>query len=187
MSLAKRIITSRRTNAAIAFTGAIALSFFLLNWPNLREYRQVVFVDAALEGNVTLMKLLLFIGADANGLECQQVRCRTPLIAATQTGQHEAVQLLLARGADVDQRMKRGQTPLMFASYYGHTELVRLFLANGADVNADFGGDTALTWAKQKRHAEVISLLVANGANRPLASSTILRFDRAGSSEILNP
>jgi ankyrin repeat protein len=96
------------------------------------------------------MKLLLPVGADVNELECQTPRCLTPLIAAAETGQYEAAQLLLERGADVNKRMKRGQTALMFAS----------------DVNADSEGETALSWARQKRHAEITSLLISRGATR---------------------
>ncbi len=112
------------------------------------------------------MKLLLAVGADANEFECQTDRCRTPLIAAAQGGRCEAVQVLLARGANVNKRMKRGQTALMFASYYVHTEVVRLLLTNGADVNADFEGDTALSWTKQKGNGEIANLLIASGATR---------------------
>ena len=167
MLSAKKMITRRRVAAVAAFTGAIVFSLVLLSWPNLRNYRQPAFVESAFNGNVGRLKLLLAVGADANEFECHTARCRTPLIAAAGAGQYEAVQLLLARGADVNKRMKRGQTALMFASYHGHTELVRLLLASGADVNADFEGeDTALSWAKQKGHAEIVNLLMATGATR---------------------
>lgn len=166
MLLVKKMIIGRRVPAAIAFTGAIVFSLVLLSSPNLRNYRQVSFVESAYNGNIGCMKLLMAVGADANEFECQNARCRTPLIAAAEAGQYEAAQLLLARGADVNKRMTRGQTALMFASYHGHTELVRLLLGNGADVNADFEGDTALNWAKQKGHAEIVNLLIATGATR---------------------
>jgi hypothetical protein len=166
MSLTKKMITGRRVAAAAAFTGAMVFSLVLLSWPNLSNYRQAAFVESAFNGNISWMKVLLAVGADANGFECQTPRCRTPLIAAAGAGQCEAAQLLLARGADVNKRMKRGQTALMFASYYGHTEAVKLLLASGADVNADFEGDTALSWAKRKDHAEIVNLLIATGATR---------------------
>lgn len=166
MLLTKRIITDRRVAAAIAFTGAIVLSLVLLSWPNLRNFRQAAFVESALNGNVGRMKLLLALGADANEFECHAARCRTPLIAAAQGGKCEALQVLLARGADVNKKMKRGQTALMFASYYGHIQAVRLLLTSGADVKADFEGDTALSWAKQKGHGEIADLLIASGATR---------------------
>jgi Ankyrin repeats (3 copies) len=131
------MITGRRVAAAVAFTGAIVFSVVLFTWPNLRNYRQAAFVESALEGNVGRMKLLMAVGADANEFECPIARCRTPLIAAAGAGQYEAAQLLLARGAHVNKRMKRGQSALLFASDYSHTEMVRLLLTSGADVNAD--------------------------------------------------
>lgn len=160
------MITGRRVAAAVAFTGAIVFSLLLFIWPNLRDYRQVAFIESALDGNVGRMKLLLAVGADPNGFECPTARCRTPLVAAAGEGHYEAAQLLLARGADVNRRMKRGQSALMFASYYGHTEMVRMLLTKGADVNADFEGDTALGWARQKGHAEIADLLIKSGATR---------------------
>ena len=160
------MITARKIGATVAFTGAIVFSLVLIAWPNLHRYRQLLFVDSALYGNVGRMKLLLALGADVNKFECQTPRCLTPLIAAAETGQYEAAQLLLERGADVNKRMKRGQTALMFASYHGHIDVGRLLLASGADVNADFEGDTALSWAKQKDHAEIVNLLITSGATR---------------------
>ncbi len=62
--------------AAVAFTGGIVLSLLLFNWPNLRNYRQAVLVSSALEGNVSLMEVLLVVGADTDGFECPNVRCR---------------------------------------------------------------------------------------------------------------
>ena len=166
MLLTTKMITGRRIAAVVAFTVALVLSLVLLSWPNVRNYRQAAFVESALNGNVGWMKLLLAAGADVDEFECPTARCRTPLIAAAQGGRCEALQLLLARGADVNKKMKRGQTALMFASYYGHTEAVRLLLTSGADVNADFEGDTALSWAKQEGHGEIADLLIATGATR---------------------
>ncbi|HEU4507238.1 MAG TPA: hypothetical protein VFR78_03300 [Pyrinomonadaceae bacterium] len=57
MSLLNSIITRERIVAAVAFTGAIAIALLLFSWPNLRNYRQALFVDSALEGNVSLMQL----------------------------------------------------------------------------------------------------------------------------------
>lgn len=166
MLSSKKMITTKRIGQAVAFVAAIVFSLALFSWPRLSNYRQTAFVDASFSGRITTMKLLMALGADVNGFECNTARCRTPLIAAAGAGQSEAVQLLLARGADVNKRMQRGQTALMFASYYGHTELVRVLLARGADVNADFEGDTALSWAKEKDHAEIVNLLIATGAAR---------------------
>lgn len=166
MFLVKRIITAKRFGAATAFLGTIALSLLLFVLPNLHDYRQALLVYSALNGNTSRMKLLFALGADANELECQTAHCWTPLYAAAAADQYEAVQVLLARGADVNKKLKRGQTALMIASYHGDTDMVRLLISSGADVNGDCDGDTALSWAKEKGHTEIVNLLIATGATR---------------------
>ena len=46
------------------------------------------------------------------------------------------MELLLARGADVNVKDNKNQTALMVASQNGHREIVELLLAKGADINA---------------------------------------------------
>ena len=166
MFLVKKIITTKRFGAASAFLGTIFLSLLLFVWPNLHDYRQALLVYSSLNGNTSRMKLLFALGADANEFECQTANCWTPLYAAAAANQSEAVQLLLARGADVNKKLKRGQTSLMIASYHGDIEMVRLLISSGADVNSDCEGETALSFAKQKGHAELANLLIATGASR---------------------
>ena len=166
MSSAKNVITRRRVGATIAFSAAIAFSLILLTWPNLHYYRQSALVDASLNGKLSRMKFLLALGADANEFECPNVRCLTPLVAAVEANQSEAVRLLLARGANVNKRLRRGQTALMFASYKGNTEMVKFLLSNGADPTADCEDNTALHWAEEKGHPEIVNLLLAAGATR---------------------
>ena len=159
-------ITPRRFGAASAFLGAIFLSLLLFIGPKLQGQRQAFLVYSALNGNISRMKLLLALGADANELECQTAYCLTPLVAAASANQSAAVQMLIARGADVNKKLKRGQTALMIASFHGDTEMVKLLIASGADVNADYEGDTALSWAKQKGHQDVAKLLIEAGATK---------------------
>ena len=71
------------------------------------------------------------------------------------------VQMLLAKGADVNAKDYDGITALMLASDQGIKEYVQVLLANGADVNArDNEGKTALAHASR----EVIELLRKAGA-----------------------
>jgi ankyrin repeat protein len=50
----------------------------------------------------------------------------TPLHAAALTGQYEAVELLINKGADVKSKNNRGMTPLQLASQRGHQHIVEL-------------------------------------------------------------
>ena len=76
------------------------------------------------------------------------------------------MQLLLAKGADVNAKNNAGSTALMAASEKGHKEVVELLLAKGADVNAKANaGWTALMYASQNGDKEVVELLLAKGAD----------------------
>jgi ankyrin repeat protein len=56
---------------------------------------------------------------------------------AARTGNPEPVQLLIARGADVNARETwQGETALMWAAAEDHPEVVKLLAARGADLNA---------------------------------------------------
>ncbi len=60
----------------------------------------------------------------------------TPLHHALQLRSTEMVALLLARGADVNQRDRDGWTPLMTAAYGDDAADVKVLVAHGADPNA---------------------------------------------------
>jgi ankyrin repeat protein len=74
----------------------------------------------------------------------------SPLMHAV--GDLEMVKLLIANGADVNQKNVRGATALMAAAIDGTASVVRYLLEQGADVNArDKDGTTALMCAEGRR------------------------------------
>lgn len=154
----------KRVLAITIFFGAFLFSTMLVAVSKVLTHRQASFAEAAWDGNIALMKVLLAAGADVNEPACKYERCLVPIVAAAWTGQNDAIQLLLDRGANVNASMKRGQTALMIASYHGHLETVRLLLSEGADVNASFDGITALKWAAENNHTEIVELLRQTGA-----------------------
>ena len=133
---------------------------------SIRNYRQRLFVEAALRGEITRMRFLLAVGASVDDPACQTSMCAPPLVAAAFNRSTQPVQLLLDEGSNVNDKMPRGQRALMVADYHGHTDTVKLLLSKGADVNADFEGDTALQWARQNGHADIADLLAKAGAAR---------------------
>ncbi len=73
------------------------------------------------------------------------------------------VNLLLARGADVNAKDNRSVTPLMLALANGYPDVVPLLLDRGADVNArDNTGKSPLMYASPQ--LPLIKMLLAKGA-----------------------
>ena len=75
-------------------------------------------------------------------------------------GLHKTVGLLIARGADVNERSKLGVTALMFA----HDEDAPMLIDHGADVNAASNGFTALMAALDRRHLGTAKAIIERGA-----------------------
>ena len=88
----------------------------------------------------------------------------TPLLHAAEGGHKEIIELLIAKGADVNAKNLRGETSLYDVVGRGHKEIAELLIAAGADVNAkDNDGSTPLHNAA--KHDEVVELLIAAGAD----------------------
>ena len=95
----------------------------------------------------------------------------SPLHHAAFIGDLELTEMLIAGGADVDERDVNGYTPLLLAIREGHTDLAKVLIANGADVNAsavgDSGKDTSpLDLSVIIDDRELESLLLKKGARR---------------------
>jgi len=93
----------------------------------------------------------------------------TELIAASQVGERERVEELLAAGADVDPEGEGHRTSLrtalMMAVRSGHLEVVRILLEAGADLNTgDISGKTALMRAAGLGDVEIVKILLEAGS-----------------------
>lgn len=72
----------------------------------------------------------------------------------------EACRLMLAYGADIDERGTEWKTALMHAAAGGSLDLCKLLISCGADPQAcDAFGRTAAWWAERGGHSRVASLL----------------------------
>ena len=88
----------------------------------------------------------------------------TGLSWAAAEGQNEIVDLLIAKGADVNAKGELG-TPLDCAIVCGHKEIAELLIAEGADVNVKiWDGSTPLDFAIEEDETQIADLLRKHGA-----------------------
>ena len=119
--------------------------------------------DAAGEGDIEAVKQYLSAGADVNE-KAVNWNGFTPLhLAASMKGNKEIVELLIAKGADVNANSESGSTPLHGAN---NGEIVELLITKGSNVNARTGvGQTPLLLAVIFGQKEIVKILVAKGAD----------------------
>ena len=89
----------------------------------------------------------------------------TPLALMSTYGRHDAVELLLARGAAVDLPHPLLGTPLMLALRNGNVKIARALLEHGADVDACCAGYDPLASAVAANSTECVRLVLAAGAD----------------------
>jgi len=145
--------------------------------------------EAASIGDIILVQRIIENGTDVDSID--YYNNRTALHRAAISGRRDVVELLLAKGADIDRKDNDGRTPLDYALQNGHTEIAELLIAQGAtvssihvavqvgdlekvnafleqdaDVNAkDKQGKTVLFYAVEHNHKDIVELLIAKGAD----------------------
>ena len=126
-------------------------------------------------GHIPVVELLLEMCADTNRADMANGSpVRYPLtIAASDTPEpirSDLLEMLIARGADVDQTDASGQTALMRAAEQGHLASMRLLIEANADIESqDLQGQTALMRAAENQHEGAIALLQASLLERAQA------------------
>jgi ankyrin repeat protein len=69
--------------------------------------------------------------------------------------------ILLARGANVNERNTSGRTPLCIASYYGCKEIIITLLTHSADINMkNIDGWTPLHIASANGYKELVMIAI---------------------------
>ena len=101
----------------------------------------------------------------------------TPLLFAARVGDLASAKLLVAAGADVNDRAPSGTSAVVVAAHSGHGELAAFLLENGADPNSAGAGYTALHAAILQKDEPLVDALLVHGANpnAPLLKSTPVR------------
>jgi ankyrin repeat protein len=129
---------------AMIIFGAAAL----LMGSSCRRLSAAHFFSAACDGDIKKATNLLELGVDVNATDGMS---NSALTLAEGCKRHDTpsrvqlVELLIAKGAEVNHRESDGSTALMNAAGNGDTPAVNALLRNGASVNiADKEGETAL-------------------------------------------
>ena len=101
----------------------------------------------------------------------------TALLLAARAGDVESARILLAKGADPNDRQPDGLTALGLAAYSGEGPVGMLLLEKGADPNVADIGYTALHAAVLRSQVDLVKALLAHGANPnvKLTKGTVIR------------
>ncbi|XP_061534047.1 cortactin-binding protein 2 isoform X1 [Phycodurus eques] len=145
--------------------------------------RPLLLLQAASQGNVTLLSMLLH---QPHPTTPDHAHCTTAtdnqttrhppqdlnnltaaLFAAAHHGHAECVKLLLSSGSPADVSGQNRFTPLHFAATHGHSGCVEALLVAGAAVDAAAdGGQTALFLASGAGRKHCVHILLSAGADR---------------------
>ena len=88
------------------------------------------------------------------------------LLKSIEDGNHDAVQVFLSCGVDLEVRDERNWTPLMISSFNGNEEFALLLVKCGAKITAqDKNGYTPLHWAAFNGYSNVVKMLLEKGAD----------------------
>ncbi len=129
---------------------------------------------AAQSGDAVMVYLLLDNNAESDAANGAGV---TPLMVASASGNPDAADVLIERGANPNATEKTyGQTPLMFAAANNEADIIAVLVEKGADVAAatkvrtsstsePMGGLTALHYAVRQGNVEAVDALLDRGAD----------------------
>ncbi|KAF4191983.1 hypothetical protein CNMCM8927_008726 [Aspergillus lentulus] len=118
---------------------------------------------AAIKGNETLIRCLLELGADSNGIGGELAGV---LHIAAVNGDESTTGLLLENRADPNTKGGIYGFTLQAAVEEGHENIIRMLLDNGADVNLGGGPyGNAFQAAVENGDQDIVELLLAHMAN----------------------
>lgn len=155
------------TGTRAAFTksvraGIAVLAFLLLYVTSGTVFANQQMQEAAEAGDVAALEKLLNAEVNVNARMTDE---STALHWAVLRDQFDAVDFLIANGADVEARNRNGVFPLYLAAVNGSATVTEQLLHAGADANATMpSGETVLMFAARTGVVDVLEPLLAFGA-----------------------
>ena len=118
--------------------------------------------DAAGNGNIEAVKQHIAAGTDVNASTRRNgVTAVKALSVAAASGHKEIIELLIANGADVNEKSLFSRTPLRGAAQKGHLEMMELLISKGADLNEDL----LLHGVAESGQEKAVEFLISKGLN----------------------
>ena len=146
--------------------GALALLLACGMWGNcgtsLAQPDPVAYGNRVESGDISQVRAWLAAGLDPDFLAD---RIGTGLMIAAWYGNLPMMELLVARGANVNKVNALGEQALMHAAWRGQSDAIKWLLAKGAKVNSTPMRWSALHYAAFGGHGDAAKLLLDNGAD----------------------
>ena len=94
------------------------------------------------------------------------LRSSSSIIEASRRGYLSVVELLLSKGANVNDKNNYGYSSIIEASTHGHVSVVELLLSKGANISdKNNDGFSSIIYASLHGHVSVVELLLSKGAD----------------------
>lgn len=154
------------------------------------ETCQPVIHEAAKQGNIKILQLIIDHGADVNFIH----EGYSALYAALKKRNTDGAILLVNSGADVNVKTSKGKSPLYKAVKSSAFRVIQHLLENGADVKTENGEnqETVLHIACERGYMKTAALLIDRGADLSATCksgttpmSRAFTFDKVGLIELL--
>lgn len=115
---------------------------------------------------VAMLLITAFVACGGNKAIRNQERGYTPLILAVHENDKEMVNILIAKGSNINGRDSDGYTPLLWAIDCGYIEIAKILVDKGADINlTDNKGTTPLIKSCSCGFPDFADILIDRGAN----------------------